>query len=217
MGSSSRRSFLQRLLGLLPVWGVSLSGARPGGAPVTEPDRPGDEADPTGATLAALAEVVLPAEELGPDALAAAIGGFEGWRDGLVPEAELDHPYLWSDELRYGPPDPRPRWRRQLAELDVESRRRQGRPFAGLGRADRERLLESRLAADPSDVLPHPGEAEHVALALMSWFFSTSEANDLCYRVAIGRHQCRGLPDVGRRPAVLEAPGRTAVDRRDRR
>ena len=40
---------------------------------------------------------------------------------------------------------------------------------------------------------------------MMSWFFATTEANDLCHGARIGRHTCRGLPDAVHEPETLDA------------
>src|SRR5437867_2683704 len=69
-------------------------------------------------SLLALAEVVLPVSELGKEGTAKVLSGFQAWLDGFEPAAELDHPYLSSSEIQYGPPDPRPRWQAQLEALD---------------------------------------------------------------------------------------------------
>jgi hypothetical protein len=58
------------------------------------------------------------------------------------------------------------------------------------------------MAAKLED-LPERPEGRHVAADLMAFFFRSSEANDLCYRAAIGRDTCRGLVDSDRAPEQL--------------
>ncbi len=197
MWTPSRRTLLGRLVTALPAWPLlrPLHGAS-------------DEAVRRQApTLAALAEVVLPTE-LGAAGVERAVAEFRSWSSGFVARAELDHPYLWSDELRYGPEDPRPGWKAQLERLEGRAERDHGGPFGSLDRETRRRIIEGELEGALPERLGHAGETEHIALALLSWFASTSGANDLCYRAAIGRHQCRGLPSVVDRPAPLEGERR---------
>ncbi len=194
MSSPSRRGFLKRLLAMLPAWAVLPPVWRMVGRP--------DEG--TGATLEALAEVVLPRAELGADGVAEAVSLFRRWCAGFEPGAELDHPYLWSDDLRYGPSDPRPRWTGQLEALESESVERYERSFHEVELVQRLELVTAQLPSDMPERVPPASEASHVATALASWFFSTPLANDLCYRAAIGRHSCRGLPGVEKEPAPRE-------------
>ncbi len=200
MWTPSRRTLLGRLLAALPA----LPALRnlPGAQAVRQGDQ--DGLDPN--LLSALAEVVLPANELGPDGLERAVGEFRSWSSGFGPEAELDHPYLWSDELRFGPRDPRPGWREQIELYDRTANEKHGSDFAELELAARRSLVESRLAGRVPESLGHAGETEEVALALMAWFLATPWANDLCYRAEIGRHECRGLPTVGEEPPPLVQP-----------
>lgn len=212
MGSSSRRNFLKRLIGVLPTWSVLRRGS-PGADHATSLQAGVDPESSRTETLVGLAEIVLPTEALGAggggaadaaaERLAATVEEFERWRDGFRPAAELDHPYLWSDELRYGPSDPRPRWSSQLDSLEEEAQGRFQRPYASLGFEERRNLLVGQLPAELPDDLPHAAEAEHIAVAVMAWFFATPRANDLCYRAAIGRHECRGLPEVVNEPSPL--------------
>ena len=48
------------------------------------------------------------------------------------PVAELDHYYLWTDEIGYGPADPAPLWTSQLEALELEAEKRHGASFAEL-------------------------------------------------------------------------------------
>lgn len=191
--SSDRREFLRvaalpALAGFLPSWARAATT---------------DETDAHEATLAAVARLALPSETLGEKALIDAIWRFSLWSDAFEPVAELDHAYLSTDELSYGPADPRPQWRAQLQALDLLAQKRHGRLFPELPAPEQRQLLESQLPSDLPTRLPHAGEAPHVAVAMMSWFYATTEANDLCHGAAIGRHTCRGLPSAVEEPESL--------------
>lgn len=228
----SRRDFLKKTAGAVP--GAALAGSLGAGACVPDtPDRAedasgegdratgaegatsGDEAGSVGAgafrdvalpegPLRAVAETVLPTGALGADGTERALRGFVAWIDAFEPAAELDHPYL-TGELRYGAPHPGPRWASQLQAMELESLRRTGASLLDRPEGERVALLEEAIREEDSAGLPgDPARADHVAVGLLSWFYGTSEANDLCYRAEIGRHGCRGIETLPEEPAPLE-------------
>jgi hypothetical protein len=201
-GARSRRRFLADGAGALSA--VALGAAARPARPATP-----DEVATRAATLRAVAGLALPAAALGPRRLEEAVARFERWRDGFQPVAELDHPYLSTDEIQYGPPDPRPGWDAQLDALELEARRRWERGYAEAAAGEREEMLRTHLErhlprASGATPLPEPARAPHVAIALMAWFAATPAANDLCFGRAIRRHTCRGLPSAVDEPAPLE-------------
>ena len=151
-----------------------------------------------------MAEAVLP-DELGVEGRERAVSAFEGWSDGLEPVAELAHPYL-VPEIRYSGPDPRPGWVAQLEGLDKECRSRHGVALSAIDLPVRRELLARPLGqAGPG--LGSPANANHVAVALMSHFFASPTATDLCYRRGISKQQCRGLEGAGAEPAMPASGG----------
>jgi hypothetical protein len=150
---------------------------------------PAERAD----TLAALASVALPSASLGEEGVRRVVEGFRKWLDELEPVAELDHVYIATDEVPYGPPDPGPMWRAQLEALDLEAEKRHESRFAALAREEQEEILKRQIPAGAGVGLPHPARAPHVALGLLAYFYQTSEANDLCYQRAIEKTTCRGI------------------------
>jgi hypothetical protein len=52
-----------------------------------------------------------------------------------------------------------------------------------------------------------PLQADHIAVALLSHWAATSEAQDLAYGARIGAGQCRALADTPRRPLPLAGEG----------
>lgn len=158
-------------------------------------------------TLQALGEVVLPAAELKPQGVTRIVAGFEEWLREFEPVAEMDHPYLDSSEIRYGSADPGPRWQSQLDALEMEAQKKYSKSFRELDRAVRRELVERQIRNDRLDRLPAIAEAQHVALGLLAYFYSTPEANDLCYEAAIERWACRGLETAPQKPAPLSKRG----------
>ena len=190
----TRRTFL----GWLGAVGA-LVGARRGRASSVS-----DAAQPAGldpAVLLALAEAVLPGE-LGPGGTARAAREFARWIAEYRPGAELLHAY-GSDEISYAGPTPLPEWRRQLAALDALARTHHGRSFTASGVDARRALVRTTLEGHRLTGMPAPLRAPHVAVALMSHFYGSSEATDLCYGVQLGPNECRPLAFNGRRPLPL--------------
>lgn len=160
--------------------------------------------------LVAVASLVMPTSSLDETTRGRTLQRFGAWADGFEPVAELDHRYLSTDEIPYGPPDPRPLWRAQLAALDTEAQKRHLVPFADLDEDAQKRMLtraiERSTPREPGTGLPRPESAAHVGIALMAWFFRSSDANDICHGKRIGRHECRGMRGVELEPRPL--PGR---------
>jgi hypothetical protein len=141
-------------------------------------------------TLLALAEVVLPSE-LGARGRAAVVDGFVRWIRGYRAGAEMDHGYGFT-RLRTTPASPAGGYPAHLNALD-RAARAHGRAFASLPLDERRAIVERALIdAKIERLLPRPS-GSHVAVDLMAFYFNSSDANDLCYRAAIGRDACRGL------------------------
>lgn len=157
------------------------------------------------ATLRATGAAVLPIAALGDAGVERVVTAFEAWIDGFEPVAEMPHGYLSRGlaEINYGPPHPGPRWASQIEALQLEAEKRHRTSFAALTVDQRRALIEGQLERGEYDRLPNPAEARHVALGLLAFFYDSSEANDLCYRAAIGRHMCRGLSGLGDAPQPL--------------
>lgn len=207
--AESRRTFLKQ--SAATVAAVSLTGCAPGATGEAAAEVDGDALlRSTGATLVplpvetlrAVAEAVLP-DELRSDGRERAVRAFERWSEALEPVAELSHPYL-VPEIRYSGPDPRPGWAAQLEGLEKECGSRHGVSLADLDVSDRRELLASPLE-DAGPGLGAPQNADHVALALMTHFFGSAVATDLCYGRAIRRELCRSIEGAEEEPAPLGA------------
>jgi len=145
-------------------------------------------------TLRALAAVVLPAE-LGAAGVRRTADEFIRWVQGYRAGAEMDHGY-GNTRLRSKGASPAPAYLRHLEAL---------RPALLSGDADaRARAAAAALEQAGISDLPRTPDGRHVAADLMAFYFRSSEANDLCYRAAIGRDQCRGLPGSEQAPAPLK-------------
>jgi hypothetical protein len=168
-------------------WVAALPGLRAWAQTAAFPD---DHAD----VLRALAAVVLPSE-LGADGLDRVAADFARWVREYRTGAEMDHGYGFT-HIRSKPASPAPAYLRQLAGLR-----------AALLNGDREAARAAvRAALEQAKVtdLPRTPGAQHVAADLLAFYFRGSDANDLCFRAAIGRDRCRGLQGSDAPPPPLQ-------------
>lgn len=208
----SRRTFVSWLSGVGAALGL---GARARLAQATSPESAPPQSSSLDATMVTrVAEVVLPAE-LGDDGFNRVSRGFTRWVTEYRPGVELVHLY-GSTNLRQTGASPATRWHSQLGALEREARAKHQRGFSALTREQRRELVSAALAAGRATRLPEPLEADHVALALLAWYFASPDAIDLCYGKLIGRNQCRPLVNSSREPLPLRGGGRRAGDGRER-
>jgi len=194
MTGTNRRTFLMKSTAALSSLAVSSC------TPAAE-DREGVELPE--ATLRAVGRSVLPSE-LGPERVERVLLGFDHWLEEYEPVTELDHGYI-SSEIRYGSPDPAPRWQAQLEALELESRKRHKTPFVDLSGEDRGALVRRQIGVEGDGSLPEsPATASHVAVGILSYFYNGSEATDLCYGRKVGKVTCRGIATAPETPDLLE-------------
>ena len=161
---------------------------------------------PSPAALGAIAEVVLPTE-LGASGRADAVEAFVRWLRNYKEGADTDHGY-GNTRIRATGPSPVRSYQAQLAALDTRARATGASEFAAAPLADRRRIIEQAIDDAKIVRLPSRPSGAHIALDLMGHYFSSSSAADLCYRAAIGRDTCRGLPDSEKPPAPLRGDPR---------
>lgn len=158
-------------------------------------------------TLLALGEALLPSE-LGAARVAAIVDGFQRWIAGYREHAELVHGYGTS-KLEWTGPTPATRWSVQLDELDRAGQRAHARPFAALTIAQRQHVVLTEHDVFKADRIPPTAKSPHVALALLSHFYGSYAATDLCYDAQIMRENCRPLAVSSRKPLTLARTART--------
>lgn len=201
----SRRSFVSWLSGLGAAIGAGL---RPKHALATTPTDSlvGEQATTLDATtVAKLAEAVLPSE-LGDAGFVRVSRAFTQWVGAYRQGAELNHPY-GSAVIRQTGESPLNRWRTQLSALDHDARAKHQRGFNALTAEQRKALVTAAIANEQANRMPDPLNANHVALALVAWYFASPDAVDLCYQSRIGKHQCRPLVNAPRQPLPLAGRG----------
>jgi len=194
MGKSDRRTFLKQSAAVVPAIALGPQAATLGSRTRAEA-KPEAPAALNAELLGAVGGAVLPIGDLGAEGMSRTLRGFQAWLDEYEPVSELNHGYF-SGEIRYTAPDPGPRWQAQLEALDAEARKRHDAGLIELGVADQQALLARHIGREGANGLPGPARANHVAVGLLAWFYATSEANDVCYRAAIRKQECRGLDGV---------------------
>ena len=139
-------------------------------------------------TLAAIAEAVLPSES----SRNAAVTAFIRWHADYKENADTDHGY-GNTRLRTTGPRPDRNYAKQIAALESAARAAGAASFASLSRDQRRAILEAAIVEAKVERLSARPSGAHVATDLMGHYFGSSAANDLCYRAAIRRDECRGL------------------------
>lgn len=147
--------------------------------------------------LRAIAAVVLPSE-LGRDGVDRVVGRFEAWVREYRPGADTDHGY-GRTYLRRKPASPAPVYIAQLETLSAT--------MLGSDNDAKRAAIEQALAEAKVQELPRLPDGKHVVSDLMSFYFRGGDANDLCYRAAIGRDRCRGLENSAQAPPPLKGAG----------
>lgn len=185
-----RRAVIQSMIAAIPFRGVR--------AWAQTASFPGERE----ATLKELAATVLPSTlgRAGTDAVAAK---FARWVREYRAGAEMQPGYGFT-RVRSKGASPAPRYLEQLDQL----------ASGALAEHDfiarRGRIVEALRAANVNDLSSIP-DGNHVVSDLMSFYFSSPEANDLAYNAAIGRDQCRTLKDSGAVPAPLKGGAGAAL------
>jgi hypothetical protein len=136
--------------------------------------------------LRGLAVVLLPSS-LGRDQTDRIAERFAEWVRGYRSGADLEHGYGFP-RIRTKPDLPVARYVEQLDALGEA-------PDAEAVRRALETAKINALAPSPAGV--------HIAADLLSFYFNSSDANDLCYQANIRRDACRGLAGSDRPPAPL--------------
>jgi hypothetical protein len=146
-------------------------------------------------TLKELAATVLP-ESLGRAGTDSVAVQFVRWVQEYHPGAEMQTGY-GATRIRYKPPSPAAIYLEQLDQLSSGALAQSGIA------ARRLKIAEVFQAANIRDLPPVPDGA-HIASDLMTFYFQTSEANDIAYLAAIGKDKCRTLKNCGNVPTALK-------------
>ena len=139
--------------------------------------------------LEGLANIVLPAS-LGSGGSKKVADEFAVYVRDYRPGADTEHGYGFTRVVPK-PASPARRYAEQLSSL----------PSPLTKDNVKQALTQSGIKE-----LPRLPDGISVIADLMAFYFRSSEANDLCYRAAIGRDQCRGLKGSDQTPAPLQGP-----------
>ena len=148
--------------------------------------------------LAAIAEVVLPTDA----DRKAAVSAFTAWIANYQEGADTDHGY-GNTRVRNTGPSPATNYAAQIAALDAAARTTGAAGFAAASLDLRRAIIEAAMTGARIDRLSARPTGAQIAADLMGHYFNSAAAQDLCYRAAIGRDECRGLPGSDKQPASL--------------
>jgi hypothetical protein len=154
-----------------------------------------------------VAEAVLPTE-IGAAGQKQALAAFVTWIHDHDAGRYLEHGYGHT-RVAKSTAAPLETYRAQLQALGAAARRKHGKGFGALDLAARRALLVEVFAALKIEELDERPSGRHVATDLMSHYFGSIEANDLCYEAEIGRDSCRSLAGSGERPEPLAKAARS--------
>jgi hypothetical protein len=134
-----------------------------------------------------------------------AVDNFLRWIRDYKADVPLSHGYGEPRLVKSGP-SPASGYAAQVAALQAAAKARGGR-FGALPQEARRALLDEAFTAADVRNLPGRPDGKHVVADLMSHYFRSSAANDLCYNARIGRHTYRAIRVTTVRPAPLKVDG----------
>jgi hypothetical protein len=154
-----------------------------------------------GPALKAIAATVLP-ESLGRSGTDAVAELFGRWLTDYRSGVTMDHGY-GATRVQRTPALPFDLYARQIGDLERTAADRGATGFAALPLAARRAVIADALRAAMIDAMPQRPNGQHIVSDLMTFYFRSNDANDLCYRAKVQRHACRGLGDALRPPPPL--------------
>ena len=130
------------------------------------------------------------------------MAAFTAWIANYKEGVDTDHGY-GNTRLRATGPSPARNYAAQIAALDAAAKAKGAAGFAAASLEQRRAIVEAVIVEAKIERLPARPAGAHIAADLMGHYFSSAAAQDLCYRAAIGRDACRGLPGSDKKPANL--------------
>ncbi len=151
-------------------------------------------------TLRAVAPAVLPSE-LGAKGADAVVDQFLTWLRGYRSGADMGFGYGVVRQ-RLTPTIMPSTYVQQLEALE-QSAGAAGGSLSSLSLDARRRVIAADLESAGVKDFPSSPDGKHAVADFMSFFFTGTAANDLCYQAKIGRDMCRALAGSSARPALL--------------
>ena len=147
-----------------------------------------------------VAATVLPSS-IGATGHNEAVDNFLRWIREYKEGVALSHGYGEPRLVKSGP-SPAPGYSKQIIALQQAAQARGGR-FGALPLEVRRELLDAAFKAADVRNLPGRPDGKHVVADLMTHYFRSSAANDLCYNARIGRNTYRAIRVTTVRPQPL--------------
>jgi hypothetical protein len=149
-------------------------------------------------TVSAIAEAVLPAEA----DRKAAVTAFTRWIANYKEGADTDHGY-GNTRVRSTGPSPARNYAAQIAALEAAAKAKGATGFVAASLDQRRAIVEAAITDAKIERISARPTGAHIITDLMGHYFNSPVAQDLCYRAAIGRDACRGLPGSEKKPTSL--------------
>ena len=147
-----------------------------------------------------IAATVLPSA-IGRKGQDEAVDNFLRWIRDYREGVALAHGYGEPRLVKSGP-SPAPGYSKQITALQQAAQARGGR-FGALPIDVRRELIDAAFKAADVRNLPGRPDGKHVVADLMTHYFRSSGANDLCYNARIGRNTYRAIRVTTVRPQPL--------------
>jgi len=148
--------------------------------------------------LKEIAAAVLP-ESLGRRGTDDATDAFLRWIRNYRSGVAMDNGYGVTHPQDTAPL-PFARYAAQLRALDDAARGR-GRGMEALSVDERRVLIDRSLREADVQQMPVRPAGHHIVADLMTFYYRSPEATDLCYQAAIHRFECRGLGESRQPPS----------------
>ena len=132
-----------------------------------------------------------------------AVDNFLRWIRDYKEGVPLSHGYGEPRLVKSGP-SPAPGYSKQITALQQSAQARGGR-FGALPIDVRRELIDAAFKTSDVRNLPGRPDGKHVVADLMTHYFRSSGANDLCYNARIGRNTFRAIRVTTVRPQPLSA------------
>jgi hypothetical protein len=152
------------------------------------------------ATLRTVAPAILPSA-IGTAGADKVVDDFLQWLRGYTPGADMGYGYGILRKRVTSPIAPAT-YRAQLDALE-QAARASGGALSSTSAEVRRALVAEALEKAAIKELPGSPDGKHVLADFLSFYFTSSEANDLCYQARVGRDMCRTLEGSSRRPDPL--------------
>jgi hypothetical protein len=128
---------------------------------------------------------------------------FLKWLGSYRAVAETEHGYGVT-KIAFTPASPEAGYVKDMQALKAQALEQHQKSFTAISPVQRRALVAAALTQAKVAKLPHAPDGAHLASDILAWFYSKSEASDLCYERSIQSFGCRGWSGAGSEPKPLK-------------